>query len=92
MLHWLLDEKFLCQHLTMLLKSNDTDQCYTQCGMFFGQRNSLRVSPFQKLESLLAACLKIATINVGISGTALRENPKHIATMLGMEYFKASNG
>ena len=36
--------------------------------------------------------MKIATISVGMSGTALRENPEHIATMLGIEYFTASNG
>lgn len=41
----------------------------------------------------MAVCLKTATtINVGISGTAPRENLEHIATMLDIEDFRASNG
>jgi len=46
MLHWLLDEKFLSKLNTVVTNTKDTDKCYTQSGIFSGQRNSLRVSPF----------------------------------------------
>jgi hypothetical protein len=61
--------------------------------MWQGQRKSLKQSPFEELESLLAAWFKRArSSNAVISGTLLREKALHIATRLGIEDLKASNG
>jgi hypothetical protein len=80
--------------LNTIVKSRlDTEKCYAQCGRFSGQRMSLKQSPFEELESLLAAWFKQARgSNVVISGSLLKEKALHIATRLGIEDFKASNG
>jgi hypothetical protein len=53
---------------------------------------SLKQSPFQELESLLATWLKEARgSNAEISVTLLREKAVYTATRLGIEYFKAAN-
>jgi hypothetical protein len=71
----------------------DTEKCYAQCGRFSGQRKSLKQSPFEEPESLLAMWFKQARgSNAAISGTLLREKALHIATRLGIEDLKASNG
>jgi hypothetical protein len=70
----------------------DTKNCYTQCGRFSGQRKSLKQSPFQELESLLATWFKQTRgSNAVISGTMLRVKAQHTDTWLGIEDFKASN-
>lgn len=54
-------------------KRKDAKKCYAQCGRFSGQRNSLKQSPFQAVESLLAVWFKQArTSNAVISGSLLR--------------------
>jgi hypothetical protein len=71
----------------------DTEKCYAQCGRFSGQRKSLKQSPFEELEILLPAWFKQAKgSSAVISGSLLREKALHIATRLGIEDFKASNG
>jgi hypothetical protein len=76
-----------------LFKAGKTEKCYAQRGRFSGQRKSLKQSPFEELESLLATWFKQARgSNAVISGTLLRERALHIATRLGIEDFKASNG
>jgi hypothetical protein len=78
---------------TIVKIRKDTEKCYTQCGRFSGQRKSLKQSPFEELESLLTAWFKQARgSNAVISGTLLTEKALHIATRLGIEDFKASNG
>jgi hypothetical protein len=67
--------------LNPIVKSRkDTEKCYAQCGRFSGQRKSLKQSPFEELESLLAVWFKQARgINAVISGTLPREKALHIA-------------
>jgi hypothetical protein len=78
---------------TIVKSRKDTEKRYTQCGRFSDQRKNLKQSPFEELESLLAAWFKQATgSNAVISGTLLREKALHIATRLGIEDFTASNG
>jgi hypothetical protein len=78
---------------TIVKSRKDTEKCYSQCGMFSGQRKSLKQSPFEELESLLAMWFKQARgSNAVISGTLLREKALHIASRLGIEDFRASNG
>jgi hypothetical protein len=78
---------------TIVKSRKDTEKCYAQCGRFSGQRKSLKQSPFEELESLLAVWFKQARgSNAVISGTLLREKALHISTRLGIEDFKASNG
>jgi hypothetical protein len=78
---------------TIVKSRKDTEKCYTKCGRFSGQRKSLKQSPFEELESLLAASVKQARgSNAVISGTLLREKALHTATRLGIEDIKASNG
>jgi hypothetical protein len=74
---------------TIVKSRKDNEKCYAQCGRFCGQRKSLKQSPFEELESLLVAWFEQAR---GSSGTLLREKALHIATRLGIEDFKASNG
>jgi hypothetical protein len=77
---------------TIVKSRKDNDKCYAQCGRFSGQRKILKESPFEELESLLAAWFKQARgSNAVISGTLLKEKALHIATRLGIEDFKASN-
>jgi hypothetical protein len=77
---------------TIVKSRKDTEKSYTQCGRFSGQRKSLKQSPFEELESLLAAWFKQARgSNAVTSGTLLRERALHIATRLGIEDLKASN-
>jgi hypothetical protein len=78
---------------TIVKNRKDAEKCYAQCGRFTGQRKSLKQSPFEELESLLAMWFKEARgSNAVINGTLLRERALHIATRLGIEDFKASNG
>jgi hypothetical protein len=78
---------------TIVYSRKDTEKCYAQCGRLSGQRKSLKQSPFEELETLLAAWFKQARgSNAVISGTLLRERALLIATRLGIEDFKASNG
>jgi hypothetical protein len=78
---------------TIVKSREDTEKCYTQCGKFSGQRKSLKQSPFQELESLLAAWFKQARGSTEvIRGTLLRLEALHIAIVLGFEDFKAYNG
>jgi hypothetical protein len=78
---------------TIVKSRKDNEKCYVQCGRFSGQRKSLKQSPFEELESLLATWFKQARgSNAVISVTLLREKDLHIATRLGIENFKASNG
>jgi hypothetical protein len=78
---------------TTVKSRKDTKKCYAQCGRFSGQRKSLKQSPFEELEGLLATWFKQARgSNAVITGTLLREKVLHIATRLGIEDFKASNG
>jgi hypothetical protein len=78
---------------TIVKSRKDTEKCCAQCGRFSGQRKSLKQSPFEELESLLAAWFKQGRgSSAVISCTLLREKALHIATRLGIEDFKASNG
>jgi hypothetical protein len=78
---------------TIVKSRKDTKKCYAQCGRFSGQRKSLKQSPFEELESLLATWFKQAGgSNAVIIGTLLREKALHIATKFGIEYLKAPNG
>jgi hypothetical protein len=71
----------------------DTEKCYAHCGRFSGQRKSLKQSPFEELESLLATWFKQARgSNTVISGTLLREKALHIATRLALKISKPLNG
>jgi hypothetical protein len=78
---------------TIVKSRKDTEKCYAQCGRFSGQMKSLKQSPFEELESLLPVWFKQARgSNAVIRGTLLREKALHIATRLGIEDLKASNG
>lgn len=57
-----------------------------QCGRFSGHRNSLKQSPFQELESLVAVWFKQARGSSAlISGTVPKVKVLHTATMLGIK-------
>jgi hypothetical protein len=77
---------------TMVKNRKDSGKYYAQCGKFTSQRRSLKQSPFQELESLLAAWFQESRGSSAIiSGTLLRERAQHIATRLVIEDFKASS-
>jgi hypothetical protein len=61
----------------------DTKKCYIQYSRFSCQRKTLKHSPFEELESLLAAWFQQA----GGSGTLLGGRAIHNTTRLGMGRF-----
>jgi hypothetical protein len=70
----------------------NVNKCYTQCGRYSGQRKSLKQSPLQELESLLATWFKQATSsNQWQSADKKTEKTPHIATRLGIEDYKISD-
>jgi hypothetical protein len=78
---------------TIVKSRKDIEKFYAQCGRFSNQRKSLKQSPFEELESLLATWFKQAGgSNAVISGILLRKKALHIATRLGIEDFKVSSG
>lgn len=71
---------------TIVKNKADTKKHYTQCGMFCGQRNSLKWWPFKQLECLMAAWFKQErTNNAVISSSFLKEKALCIATRLGVK-------
>jgi hypothetical protein len=77
---------------TIVESRKDTEKCYARCGRFSGQRKSLKQSPFEELENLMAVWFKQARgSSAVINGTLLTEKALHIAIRLGIDNFKASN-
>ena len=71
------------------MKRTDTGTCHPQCGRLLGQWKSLKQSPFQELESMLAAGFKQATASsMVIIGSLLHALPQ--AWLL--KDIRASNG
>ena len=78
---------------TIVKNKADTKKRYTHCGMFCGQRNSLKWWPFRHLECLMAAWFKQERAsNAVISGSFLKEKALYFATRLGVKDFRAPNG
>lgn len=75
---------------TIVKNNKDTKKCYTQCGMFCGQRNSLKQWLSEQLECLTAAWFKQdGASNVVISGSFIKEKALCIATRSGIKDFRA---
>jgi len=79
---------------TKVSKQSEIEKSYLRCGPLFSEEcKSLKTSPLEELETILAAWFKQAcTANASISGPHLKEEALHVAAQLGINRFRASNG